>query len=314
MKLNSVGILVTYRCPIRCDHCYINCGPHRTEVIDLDLAERLLRQVREVGLTGSHVHLGGGEAFVVFKRIVEVLEIADRLDMTPVDWVETNCFWCTSDGIVRQRLTTLKEAGLKRMWLSTDPYHQEHVPLENVRRARDIGVDIFGEDNVVTSQHEYFERPEQWPDVAAYVNAFPPMLMGRAYECLRQHLPRRPLSEFTEEQCANCIDPTEMTFDHINPDGTVMATNCSGVIIGDARETTLAQLHSDPDWRQNDILRSLADHGPMGLLDMAPEFEPRETYAQKCELCWEVRSHLAPSYPEALAPPECYTDPHGSSG
>ena len=87
-----------------------------------------------------------------------------------------------------------------------------------------------------------------------------------------------------------------------------MATNCSGVIIGDARETTLAQLHSDPDWSQNDILRTLADHGPVGLLDMAPEFEPRETYAQKCELCWEVRSHLAPSYPETLAPPECYTD------
>ena len=87
-----------------------------------------------------------------------------------------------------------------------------------------------------------------------------------------------------------------------------MATNCSGVVLGDARETTLAELHNDPDWRRNDILRALADRGPMGLLDLAPEFQPRETYAQKCELCWEVRSHLAPSYPETLAPPECYMD------
>ena len=66
MKLNSVGILLTYQCAIACRHCYISCGPHRKTVIDLDLAERLLRQIKEIGLTGMNVHIGGGEAFPAF--------------------------------------------------------------------------------------------------------------------------------------------------------------------------------------------------------------------------------------------------------
>jgi hypothetical protein len=94
---------------------------------------------------------------------------------------------------------------------------------------------------------------------------------------------------------------------HINPDGSIMPSNCSGIILGDAGATTLSKLCGTDDWRKGDIPRVLADRGPVGLLDLAPGFEPKETYAQRCELCWEVRSFLASDYPETLAPPECYS-------
>ena len=307
MKLRSVGILVTYRCNIACRHCYINCGPDRSGVMGLDLAERVLCQLKELGLRGSEAHLGGGEPFIYFDRVVEILEIAARLDMTPLSWVETNCFWCTSDEIVRERLTILKKAGVSRIWLSTDPYHQEYVPLEHVRKAQRLGVEIFGEKAVTVRRQHYFESPEIWNDMAAYVNSTPPMLMGRAYKHLRGYLPRKPLEVIAREQCTDQINPKELQELHINPDGSVMASNCSGVILGDAGRRSLAVLCGGDDWRQNDILRTLADKGPAGLLGMAPDFKPKETYAQKCELCWEVRSYLAEAYPDTLAPTECYS-------
>lgn len=307
MELRDVGILVTYRCPIQCRHCYINCGPDRKETITLALAERLLRQVKELGLTGANIHLGGGEAFLYFDRVVEILEMAERLGMTPISWVETNCFWCTSDQVAQERLSTLDRLGVNRIWLSTDPYHQEYVPFENVARARRFALEIFGADRMTVTRGEYFESPESGDDLAAYVSAFPPMLMGRAYTLLRQHVPRKPLDEIAQQACEVEVSPQKMRHVHINPDGLMMASNCSGVIFGDARTATLAELCGADDWRRNDILRLLADRGPIGLLEMAPDFEPKDTYAQKCELCWEIRSLLEPAYPETLAPPECYS-------
>jgi len=307
MELRDVGILVTYRCPISCRHCYINCGPDREETIDLELAERLLRQVKELGLTGSNIHLGGGEAFLCFDRVVRILEMAQQLDMTPLSWIETNCFWCTSDQIVRERLEILDRLGVNRFWVSTDPYHQEYVPFENVARAQRLGTEIFGPDRMTISRREYFESPDRWADLATFVNSFPPMLMGRAYQHLRHYLPRKPLDEIASEPCEGDVSPERMRHVHVNPDGLVMASNCSGVIIGDAKATTLAELCDTDHWRRNDILRTLADSGPRGLLELAPGFEPKDTYAQKCELCWEIRSYLAPDHSDTLAPPECYS-------
>ena len=307
MELLRIGILATYRCNIECGHCYINCGPRRRGDLELDLAERLLLQAKELGLGGSDIHIGGGEAFLCFDRVVEILAIARRLDMTPLAWIETNCFWCTSDDTVRERLTILKEAGAGKIWLSTDPYHQKHVPIKNVRRAHRIGVDIFGENCVMVHNREYFDNPGAWTGLADYVNAFPPMLMGRAYRDLKQYLPRRPLAEFASVRCDGEMSPNAMVDIHINPDGSVMASNCSGLIVGDATRESLADILGGDDWRRNDVLRALADGGPVGLLAAAPDFEPKETYAQKCELCWEVRSHLAKTAPLTLAPAECYT-------
>ncbi len=216
MKLSAVGILVTYRCSIKCRHCYINCGPNRTGVIELDLADRLLRQVKE------------------------------------------------------------------------------------------IGVEVFGEDRVTVSRQEYLDSPDDWPDLAAFANSFPPMLMGRAYECLRHYPARKPLDEIAQERCEGEVSPEAMREVHINPDGSIMPSNCSGIILGDAWATTLSDLCGTDDWRKSDIPRLLADRGPAGLLDMAPGFVSKETYAQRCELCWEVRSFLSSAHPGTLALPEGY--------
>jgi hypothetical protein len=307
MNLRSIGILVTYRCNIECSHCYINCGPHRTGVLELDLAERILRGAKDLGLDGSGIHVGGGETFLYFDRVVEILGIAEQLDMTPLAWVETNCFWCKSDDIVRDRLTTLRDAGAGKIWLSTDPYHQEHVPFENVKRIHRIGVEVLGEEGVIVQNQAYFESPEKWNDVADYIKSFPPMLMGRAYTELKRYRPRKPLAEFVSERCEDQISPEMMYETHINPDGSVMASNCSGVIVGDAEHRSLTDIFHDDDWCRNEVLRTLADKGPVGLLQMARDFQQKETYAQKCELCWEVRSHLAETIPDTFAPVECYS-------
>ena len=227
--------------------------------------------------------------------------------MTPIAWVETNCFWCKSDDVVRDRLTTLWNAGAGNIWLSTDPYHQQYVPIENVKRAYRIGVEVFGDDGVIVHDREYLKAPEKWSDAGEYAQAHPPMLMGRAYRDLRQYMPRKPLAEYVSEHCEDQVSPQLMHETHINPDGSVMAFNCSGVIIGDLADKSLSDIFCGNDWRQNDILRTLANKGPVGLLQMAPDFQPKETYAQKCELCWEVRSHLARFLPDTLAPAECYT-------
>ena len=52
----------------------------------------------------------------------------------PSTFVETNCFWCSCDRVVREKLELLKEKGLKGVL----------VPFEYTERAVRIAQELFG--------------------------------------------------------------------------------------------------------------------------------------------------------------------------
>ena len=93
-------------------------------------ARMYLAEIKQLGFTGMDVIITGGEAFLYYDTVLEIVHAAAELGMSPIKSVQTNGFWCTSDDRVREWLSGLREAGLKGIYFSCDPLHQEYVPIE----------------------------------------------------------------------------------------------------------------------------------------------------------------------------------------
>ena len=58
---------------------------------------------------------------------------------------ETNCFWCTSVEVARERFLELKAAGLEGVLVSANPFVVEHVPFDRVEKGVAAALEVFGE-------------------------------------------------------------------------------------------------------------------------------------------------------------------------
>ena len=68
-------------------------------------ARTYLMEMKKLNLTGLDLILTGGEALLFFKRVLEIIQAAADLEMTPIRSIQSNGSWCTSDRLTRHRLT-----------------------------------------------------------------------------------------------------------------------------------------------------------------------------------------------------------------
>ena len=313
------SLLFTYRCTIACKHCLFNCSPAQPPVrTTLGDGLNFFRQLRG---TDRVVHVAGGEAIIYYDELVTMWRAAQEMGIAP-HFFETNASWCVTDEITRKRYGELRQAGAKGVLISCDPYHLAHVPPSSFQRARRIALEVFGRENVITSDASPADltrmvgigRSDEL--LGEYTRGHPPRLVGRAGQELAGYLPERPIGDLEHDElwhpspsrdgsCRSEFDPDEMWEVHIDPYGNVQT--CCGIIIGNAHETSLPDLMGN-GFNSNELVNVVREEGPFGLLKLAVElgFQPRDGYPQKCNLCWEVRKFLRPHFPGVLGPDEIY--------
>jgi hypothetical protein len=196
------------------------------------------------------------------------------------------------------------------------------VPAEYILRARRIGVDTFGRENVMAN----FAPPEEVERMAVvgedddllgeYTRKHAPRLVGRAGRELARYLPDRSIDDLRPDRlwhgdppgdgsCRSEFEPDEMWEIHVDPYGNIQT--CCGIILGNAHQIPLADRMKN-GFTDGEVAKAVHKDGPFELLRMAVElgYEPREGYPQKCNLCWEVRCYLRPYFPDELGPDEIY--------
>lgn len=142
------GFLVTSRCNAACLHCSTSCGPHETAELPtttivalMDQAAAIWRRER-VAREPLVFAITGGEPFLDFARLRAI--VAHGAALGGIVTCVTNAYWAANDGKARALLTTLREAGLTRLAVSTSRFHQRFVKLERasraVRVARALGI------------------------------------------------------------------------------------------------------------------------------------------------------------------------------
>ena len=130
----SAGLMLTYQCNAACEFCYYHCSPRKGGLMPVETCIAAWRSLKILAGDEAKIHLTGGEPFLYWDHLVEILREGREQSLGPVDLVETNGFWATDDRLIAERLETLVALGVQRLKISVDPFHQEYVDIEPARR------------------------------------------------------------------------------------------------------------------------------------------------------------------------------------
>ena len=311
----SAGVLLSYKCSATCRHCMYACSPHWQAdwMSQADLADLLSTLAGRItpapagrdAVSLSHgLHFTGGEPFLNFELLLLAAQMAHDLGI-PSTFVETNCSWCGGDEITRDRLQRLKQAGLKGIMISVNPFYAEYVPFERTERCIRVSQEVFGP-TVMVYQLEFYRQfkrlgiRDRMPfedylamakrdQGGAMVEMF---LMGRAARALRPFYPGHPAQAFFSEPCRPPF--LRDWHNHFDNYGNFMPGFCGGISLGSWRELDRL-VEEGIELDEHPLLQFLVAEDMRGLLDFAHGYGYREApdgYVSRCDLCLEIRQFL----------------------
>jgi MoaA/NifB/PqqE/SkfB family radical SAM enzyme len=329
----SGGIILSYKCNAECRHCMYACSPKwSAEWIskkDLYVLLNILADKIEPGFYGKEtidlnlgVHFTGGEPFLNFELLCEGIEMARELKI-PSIFVETNCYWASSENITREKLQILKNRGLNGILISVNPFFLEFVPFERTERTVKIAYEIFG-NNMFVYQLPYLQKfknlgikgkltIEEYSKIdkgmhfSRYTEFF---IMGRAAYSMEKLgvFPKYKIKFLVRNKC----NPPFLRnwHNHFDNYGNFIPGYCGGLSLGDWHK--LNQILKDGiDVKQNPVLTFIIKNDFQGLLSFAKDFgykEQNNGYLSKCHLCVDIRRFLvAKNEFGELKPEEFYT-------
>ena len=253
----SAGLMLTYKCNCTCEFCYYNCSPDKGGLMPVDTAMSTWQSLKILAGDSAKIHITGGEPFLYWFHLQEILDQAQKQNLGKVDLIETNGFWATSEKIVRQRLKRLDELGMNRFKVSTDPFHQQYVDIESVRRLADIANEILGSERVLVRWQKYLDNPVEMKNLSQaqleqqYINAikdYPCRFTGRAGGKLAELVASKSVESLAAMNCKSDFLGAKGV--HIDPFGNIFSGTCSGIIIGNVNQMSLEDL-----WKQFDPRR-----------------------------------------------------------
>ncbi len=314
----SAGLLLTYKCNGACEFCYYNCCPEKNGIMPVDTAISAWQSLKILAGDSAKVHITGGEPFLYWERLQEILEEAGNQKLGKVDLIETNGFWATNEKITRQRLKRLDELGMHRFKISTDPFHQEYIDIEPINRLAEIATEILGPERVLVRWRKYLEDPIEMKSLSSaereqkYISAmndYPCRFTGRAAGRLAELVASKPIDAFASVNCKSDLLAAKGV--HIDPFGNVFSSTCSGIIIGNVNQTCLEDIWKEFHPGQREFINTLFNLGPFGLLEKAKKlgYKKAKFYADKCHLCTHIRRFFFDNGLEKsiIGPAECYS-------
>ncbi|GAC1571137.1 MAG: hypothetical protein NVS3B7_00840 [Candidatus Elarobacter sp.] len=272
----AVYVSLTEKCPIRCRHCFVESAPTREEHADV---ERFAGWIEGVAATpGLEVaFFSGGEPFSHPLALRSALQACRRHGVYPV--VCTSGFFGKSE-VATDRLFDAF-AQLACLYISTDVFHEEFVPLTHLRtvvvraeaRGIRIGFQIVDDD----PEHSPFLRrfTEVLGDLVQpdQIVIVPLAKQGRAERELTAAeeavLPVPESSGFEAVPCKACA---WLATPWIREDGVVSACPNLGVFraashplqLGDLNEASYTVLAQRAD--EDPYLQALRVFGPSGIV------------------------------------------------
>lgn len=246
------------------------------------------------------IHFTGGEPFLNFNLLLKVTRIAEELEI-PSTFVETNCFWCVEDDIVRRMLNQLRQAGLKGILISVNPFILEHVPFKRIERAVRISKKVFGR-NVMLYQKFFFNQFREFNIMGnlpfdAYLekcgfsglHRTELLPMGRVPYMLAHLYRKHPANRFFNISCKDEL--TRPWHIHIDNYGNYMAGYCGGISLGNAENlNSIRQVNLDDKPILGALVNDLKE-----LLEFGKHFGYKERgdgYISKCHLCVDIRRYI----------------------
>jgi hypothetical protein len=270
--LKELHLLLTYRCDLECDHCFVWSSPRSWATMDLSQIKEIVDQATELE-TVRTIYFDGGEPFLYFPLLVAGVEYAHRNGFDV--GIVTNGYWGNSEEGARLWLEPLLDKGIVDLSISIDDYHDEGRGIENARTAEKAARAACLPVNVLTVE----KAGASSKDTGTL------FFRGRAAEKLTKEVDKHPVEEIGE-----CPEhPPNIRRLHVDPYGNVLF--CQGISIGNMNFESLTKIIGSFEADKHPIIGPLINGGLKELARKAG-FSPDGKYADACHLCYAIRSDL----------------------
>ncbi len=292
LKFNSLVLIPSDHCNITCRHCAPECGPTLKHAWDVKLLRQCITDAAELPNLRKSVHFAGGEPFLYYGQMLELARHAHKLKFGIS--IVTNGFWGKNPERASEMVGSLVEAGLRRVELSTDIFHQEHLPMTVVRETIRVlkSARVHTTLRVITSRkHTVDETLRQLSveDLAGLeIVGSPVVPVGRAKEAV-------PEDEYYLTPTAHygsCHSLLNLT---IKADGNV-APCCAGsentpsLSLGNVYRLPLGLIVRNAEW--NFLAKQLFFQGPASfyeaLHDAGLGQKVKPDYTNICHICCDL--------------------------
>jgi MoaA/NifB/PqqE/SkfB family radical SAM enzyme len=295
MQFTSVLISLTEICHVGCAHCGFIGAARDREVCPSDLAG-WVKQVCEYEV--PVIIFTGGEPFERFDCLLQGVETAEKAKTAAA--VFTSSYWATSSDVARTTLQRL--SGLKHLYLSSDPFHQRHIPYQNVFNVIEAALALpIPRITICITYGNEGERAEvrrQYVKYGNLVNFHEDRIIPNPYfsskVLLFQDALRTPFPEAYRSSC-NINTPL------INPNGDVFSCHVGQAaahrnlrhlpyFLGNLYEKSFAEIMAAASNRLDyQFLRTHGARGVAGLYRQYPELINairRDGFTTECDMCF----------------------------
>lgn len=317
-RVNSGGILLSYKCTNECRHCLYSCSPKYEESMAPDDIDILFKNISVFGGSLKGFHIAGGEPSLKPELVFHSLYTAKKYNI-PIEYLESNGWFARNINEAEKFVKKLYLNGLKCVMISISPFHSEFISLKTTMDAIKIIENIMGKGSA------FLWKPDFYLDIASIseiekiplevylenhmieeiAEKYSLILGGRAAVEIAPKLSLSKAETFFGQNCF--IELFKTGHAHFDPYYNYIPTFCSGISMGDWRE--LEKILNEFDIERYPLVKMLSQDIKL-LFDFAVSngFTPSsEGYASKCHLCMNIRLFLygKGDFPE-LAPESFY--------
>ncbi|MEM0008308.1 MAG: radical SAM protein [Candidatus Bathyarchaeia archaeon] len=297
MNLKGVHLLLTYRCDVECDHCFVWGSPNAKGTFTFKQISKILEEARKISSV-SYISIEGGEPFLYYPIMVKTVKRGVELGFHVE--VLSNCYWATCVEDAVEWLLPIAESKDVELSLSSDPYHGEGWITGEVKNAVNAAKALNMKVGIMVIKCPYAEAPCPTEVDGVKVGLYELMYRGRACSKLAGKADKRCWREFTKCPYEDFVNQERV---HIDPFGYVHV--CQGISIGNAWQKPLSKIVEEYDPYANPILEPLIRGGPVRLLKsttcpMTSFMRMRAIYATLRGKCY------GDTLPDVLAPDQMY--------
>jgi len=288
LELSGLHLLLTYRCNLSCDHCFVWGGPGQSGTMTLKNIEDILAEAATVPSIRS-IYFEGGEPFLYYPVMMRGIRMAAERGYDV--GVVTNGYWATDLPDAEEWLRPL--AGLVGDLAVSSDLHHEREPVGRKAAFAKEAARMLGLPMGVIS----IARPGE-----SGGRLSPIMYKGRAVN-LAGEAPRKRWDTFTECPYEDLEEPGRV---HVDCYGNLHI--CQGIVVGNLFTTPLAEICREYDVVSHPVAGPLHEGGPVELTRRCG-LSPGETYADACQMCFQARLRLRERFGDVLKPDQMYGDP-----
>jgi hypothetical protein len=297
LRFSAFALMTTDKCNARCAHCYGDYGPRGKSRFPMAEAFRLIDQAALIECIDRNFVAAGGEAFLFYDDLLVLVRHAAAAGFKPS--ITTNGFWGKPyDRRAKAWIKKLKAAGLVKLEVSIDSFHQKHIPIEAprnvIRAARECGLETIMLRCEVTEHTTLRDSLQSLSidDLVYTVLVSSPVVpMGRA----TQEIPADEVFLESAHPRGCCEDALTLT---VTVQGDVYpccagSELCPPLLLGNIAREPLAAIVNRA--HSNIVLRTLVSTGPARLSALIEDSNLNDlllpAYTNACHLCYHIFSH-----------------------